>query len=121
MPRPALLTAVSGVLEGPGRHFVPTPRLQRATGIHLLRCSSLLRLWYVAVSRDVHLQYEVLSVSLFTMSLSTNMAHLQGLSSILLFVQSHNTRLYVAVRSVCDRRAFSMRTWYNVWELLKEV
>src|SRR5215475_7118869 len=83
MPRPALLTAVSGVLEGPGRHFVPTPRLQRATGIHLLWCSSLLRLWYVAVSRDVHLQYEVLSVSLFAMLPSTYIAHLQSLSSIL--------------------------------------
>src|SRR5262247_4018250 len=83
MPRPALLTAGSGVLEAPEQHFVPTPHLPRATGIHLLWCSSLLRLWYVAVSRDVHLPYEVLSVSLLAMLPSTYIAHLRSLSSIL--------------------------------------
>src|SRR6266704_5566796 len=81
--RPAPLTAAPGVLAAPERHFVPTPRWPRATGIHLLWCSALLRLWYVAVSRAVHLQYEVLSVSLLTMLPSTYIAHFQPLSSIL--------------------------------------
>src|SRR5204863_232187 len=74
LPGLALLTAVPGALAAPAQHFVPTRRLPRATGIHLLWCPSLRRLWYVAVSHDVHLQYEVLSVSLLTMLPSTYIA-----------------------------------------------